>query len=182
MYDQSDLPPSRGLTLWALAAGVVLVVALGGPGAMIGETRRAIQQGQARPLAAGPYSAAQTGAILRAAPPAYSPPPVAPPAPAMRAGGAPAADPLACVDGVNSYGIACGPEPDGTHYYPPAHPDQPCRQPDGAVRFTRIDATGNTSTFRRAPQYSADGTTYTVVLLAPLASANVGGSKRHPPI
>lgn len=132
-------------------------------------------------LPSDPYSQEQTAAIMRAAPAVLGrpvePPAAAPAPPLLAGGGAPAtassgapADPGPCINGRNSYGIECGVEPldqggDGrVHYYPPAHPDQPCQQADGAIRFTRITETGNTETFTRAPQWSSDRSTYTVVL------------------
>jgi hypothetical protein len=132
------------------------------------------------PVATGPYSGQQTAAVLAAAPALLGTgaPPVEPAAPLAGGGGvgqgaapaapssnpAPPGDPGACINGVNSYGIACGQEPDGVHYYPPAHPAEPCQQADGAIRFTRITATGNTEVFTLAPRWSGDRSTYSVVL------------------
>jgi hypothetical protein len=192
MNQQADPPPSRGLTLWALAAGVALVVLLGGPGAFVGEVRTAIRNGQASApalSAARPpgYSEAQIAAVLRAAP--ASQPPAAP----MLAGGGvgapatvpdgtvdqpatlqdykvdqPAADPLACVNGKTPRGIDCEILADGTHYYPPAT-TAPCSQADGQVRFSRILPNGNTEVFTLTPAWSSDRSTFTVTL--PGASA-----------
>lgn len=183
----------RALGGYVAVVLVVLFIAFGGCGGLLSEARAALQGAGAggagyttystgagytgrAALPSGPYSQEQTAAIMRAAPAVLGRPielPAAAPAlPLLAGGGAPAAassgapaDPGPCVNGKNSYGIECAVEPDGqVHYYPPAHPDQPCQQADGAIRFTRILPTGNTETFTRAPQWSSDRSTYTVIL------------------
>lgn len=153
----------RALGGYVAVVLVLLFIAFGGCGGLVSEVRTAMRNGQTGAAQAYTLPAAPLppGAVNTPVP-IYLPRASQPPAPVAQA--PPAADPYRCVNGKNPYGLDCGLENGSVHVYPPAHPDQPCQQADGAIRFTRITETGNTETFTRAPQWSSDRSTYTVIL------------------